>query len=140
MNVRIPLEILGNAGFIPLYKDIRKITMKNIYKDLERAEKEAAANKEDDFKPYGLNKEELKKYMPDVYEQYYGEDSKYAKDRDAKSKIRKKKEELRKKMLDEKYDYISAIRGNYIDILTVQSKFTEPRYRVKDSTKISLED
>jgi hypothetical protein len=36
--------------------------------------------------------------------------------------------------------YISAIRGNYIDILTVQSKFTEPRYRVKDSTKISLED
>jgi transcriptional antiterminator NusG len=34
-NIRIPLEVLGNAGFIPLYKDIRKTVMNNIYKDLK---------------------------------------------------------------------------------------------------------
>ena len=34
-NIRIPLEVLGNAGFIPLYKDIRKEVMKEIYKGVE---------------------------------------------------------------------------------------------------------
>jgi hypothetical protein len=34
-NIRIPLEVLGNAGFIPLYKDIRKEVMKEIYKGLD---------------------------------------------------------------------------------------------------------
>jgi hypothetical protein len=32
------LEIGGNAGFIPLYKDIRKIVLKDMYKDLEKGE------------------------------------------------------------------------------------------------------
>ena len=31
---RIPLEILGNAGFIPLYKDVRRAVNKSIYADL----------------------------------------------------------------------------------------------------------
>ena len=35
-NIRIPLEVLGNAGFIPLYKDIRKEVMKEIYKGLDK--------------------------------------------------------------------------------------------------------
>ena len=35
-NIRIPLEVLGNAGFIPLYKDIRKEVMKEIYKGIEK--------------------------------------------------------------------------------------------------------
>lgn len=35
-NIRIPLEVLGNAGFIPLYKDIRKELMKEIYKGLDK--------------------------------------------------------------------------------------------------------
>lgn len=36
--------------------------------------------------------------------------------------------------------YVSAIRGNTIDILTVQGKWIEPNYRVKDSSKLRLED
>ena len=42
INVRIPLEILGNAGFVPLYKDIRKAVMKEIYSGLEKADKNAS--------------------------------------------------------------------------------------------------
>jgi hypothetical protein len=38
ISTRIPLEIGGNAGFIPFYKDIRKIVLKDMYKDLERGE------------------------------------------------------------------------------------------------------
>jgi len=38
ISTRIPLEIGGNAGFIPFYKDIRKIVLKDMYKDLEKGE------------------------------------------------------------------------------------------------------
>jgi hypothetical protein len=36
-NIRLPLEILGNAGYIPLYKEIRKSVMDDIYKDLKKS-------------------------------------------------------------------------------------------------------
>jgi len=35
-TMRIPLEIAGNAGLIPFYKDIRKAVMNDIYKDLDK--------------------------------------------------------------------------------------------------------
>jgi len=36
--------------------------------------------------------------------------------------------------------FISAIRDNFIDILTLQGKWIEPKYRVKESSKLSLKD
>lgn len=36
-NIRLPLEILGNAGYIPLYKEVRKSVMNDIYKDLKKS-------------------------------------------------------------------------------------------------------
>jgi hypothetical protein len=33
---RIPLEVLGNLGYVPLYKEIRKEVIKDIYKDLDK--------------------------------------------------------------------------------------------------------
>jgi hypothetical protein len=39
ISTRIPLEVLGNTGFIPFYKDIRKVVLKDMYKDLEKDEK-----------------------------------------------------------------------------------------------------
>ena len=35
-NVRIPLEIAGNLGLVPMYKDIRKAALNDIYKDLDK--------------------------------------------------------------------------------------------------------
>jgi hypothetical protein len=36
--------------------------------------------------------------------------------------------------------FVSAIRDNYIDILTVQGKWFQPKYRILDSKKLRLED
>jgi hypothetical protein len=44
-KVRLPLEILGVTGFIPLYKDIRKVVMKNMYKDIKQSERMSEYNK-----------------------------------------------------------------------------------------------
>jgi hypothetical protein len=54
-NIRIPLEVLGNAGFIPLYKDIRKEVMKEIYKGIGKKAPIIVEEEEEE----GDNKEEL---------------------------------------------------------------------------------
>lgn len=65
---RIPLELLGNAGLIPLYKDIKKILFSEMYKDLKKAEDT----------PGGLskiNKKDMEFLYPELYNQLYGPDS-----------------------------------------------------------------
>jgi len=42
---RIPLEVLGNLGFIPLYKDVRKVVVANIYSSLKEEQTSAADKK-----------------------------------------------------------------------------------------------
>ena len=37
LNYRIPLELAGNAGLIPFYKDVKKAVNDEIYKDLRKA-------------------------------------------------------------------------------------------------------
>jgi hypothetical protein len=39
---RIPLEVFGHLGLIPLYKDIRKVVMKKLYKDLRNSDKKVS--------------------------------------------------------------------------------------------------
>ena len=43
-QIRVPMEIGGSLGYLPLYKDVRKITMDYIYGDLDRAEKVTSKN------------------------------------------------------------------------------------------------
>jgi len=55
-NVRIPLEVLGNLGLVPLYKEIRKSVMKDIYKGLESA---SDIQQGKDYKKYYENKKKI---------------------------------------------------------------------------------
>jgi hypothetical protein len=107
-QIRIPLEVLGNLGLIPLYKDVRKVTMKAIYKDLDKASTKSDAEKaqeELDKPPYGLTMEEYKRYFPKEYEKRYGEKSEYRKRKKDKNKLKDAKDEVRRKMLDDFYNY-----------------------------------
>ncbi len=75
-NVRVPLEVLGNLGFIPLYKDIRKSVLKDIYKGLEDAKEESkvkAEEREIEKEKLGgyKNKTEMKKDNPKLYEETF---------------------------------------------------------------------
>jgi hypothetical protein len=107
-QIRIPLEVLGNLGLIPLYKDVRKVTMAAIYKDIDKASKKSEAEKaqeELDKPPYGLTMEEYKRYFPKEYEKRYGEDSEYRKRKKYKNRLKDAKDDMRRKMLDEFYNY-----------------------------------
>jgi len=47
---RLPLEIGGLAGVVPFYKDVRKIVMEGVYKELKKEVKEKAVKKEAEAK------------------------------------------------------------------------------------------
>ena len=57
INERIPLEVLGNLGLVPLYKDVRKEVIKSIYKDINKKPSK------------GLSDKELKEMNPALYKQ-----------------------------------------------------------------------
>lgn len=107
-NVRIPLELLGNMGMVPLYKDIRKIVMDQMYKDLENAEKKSADKKQAEkemLRGYE-NKTDMKRYDPKLYDEVFGKGSPTYKEDQAKKKIKKEKEDLKRRMKDDFYDYV----------------------------------
>jgi hypothetical protein len=108
IQIRIPLEVLGNLGYIPLYKDVRRVVMNELYKELENAPKESAKKKADEkAKLHGYeNKTDLKRYAPDLYEQEFGAKSPEYEAEQYNKKIEKEKEILEQKMKDELYDYV----------------------------------
>jgi hypothetical protein len=109
-EVRIPLEVLGNLGFVPLYKDLRKVVMSQMYKDLETADKKAADKKQAEkemLRGYE-NKTDMKRYDPELYEEVFGEKSPGYDEAEAKKRIKKEKEDLERKMKDEFYDYVPS--------------------------------
>lgn len=55
-NIRLPLEILGNLGYVPLYKEIRKSVMDDIYKGLKNA---SDVQQGEEYKKYYENKKKI---------------------------------------------------------------------------------
>jgi len=110
LNIRMPLEILGNAGLIPLYKDIRKAVMKDLYKDLEKAEKDKKVsenkNKIEEEKLQGFqNQEDMKRYDYDLWYRTFGPDAPDFDAREAEKLLKKEKDSVERAMKDEMYDY-----------------------------------
>jgi hypothetical protein len=68
--IRMPLEIAGNLGLIPIYKDVRKVAVKEIYKDLRKA------NKSKSKKRSAAEMEKLKKTNRTLYNQIIAKEKK----------------------------------------------------------------
>ena len=96
-QIRIPLEVLGNLGMIPLYKDVRKIVNKQLYKDLDRGEKKEQSE--------GMGKEDMKRYFPQMYNEMYGPGGSMYEIEQMKKEIRKEKERISREIKDEMYNY-----------------------------------
>jgi len=105
--VRIPLEILGNLGFIPMYKDVRKVVLQNIYKDLENAERDAKNKKkakEEMLQGYE-NETDMKRYDRELWERTFGPNSPNYDEIQAKKEIDRQRRLIRQQLKDEMYDY-----------------------------------
>jgi len=115
INVRIPLEILGNAGLIPIYKDIRKAVMKDIYKDLEKAEKTLGDKKKiKTEKLQGYETEsDMKRYDPQLWDRTFGEDAVDYDEKQAEKALKKAKDSLERAMKDDMYNYTPKSKGGF---------------------------
>jgi hypothetical protein len=105
--VRLPLEILGNLGFIPLYKDVRKVVLSQIYGDLSRAEAEIKNKKKTKMEMLqGYDSEsDMKRYNRPLWERTYGEDSPGYDEREALKQIKRAQRKIRQQQKDELYNY-----------------------------------
>jgi len=87
---RLPLEVAGNLGFVPFYNDVRRMVLKNLYKDLRKSEKfkqEKKAYKEKYIKEFGdegkdydgnpLTVSSAKKFDKKTWDIYFGKDSEW---------------------------------------------------------------
>ena len=115
IGVRIPLEILGNAGFIPLYKDIRKAVMKEMYSSLEQADKNAEDKKRIKLEKLGRyeNETDMKRYDPELWDETFGPNAPEYNAEQAKKAIKKAKDSLERAMKDEMYDYTPKSKGGF---------------------------
>jgi hypothetical protein len=107
LTVRIPLEVLGNLGLVPLYKDVRKVVMKDMYKDLEQADENAENKKQiklEKLQGYE-NESDMKRYDPELWEETFGPNSPEYDAEQAKKNIKKAKDSLERAMKDEMYNY-----------------------------------
>ena len=93
-KIRIPLEMAGQAGLIPFYKDVRKVLLANMYKDLDRSEKNTSGLS-------NMGKKEMQRLYPEVYNQMYGPGGAMVDYERLKKEIRKEKELIRKALKDE---------------------------------------
>ena len=86
--LRLPLEVLGNTGFVPMYKDVRTLVLDNLYNSVSEADKikeyqdkqkEAAKDEKNNFdydRERGKSDEYLKENYPDLYRKYIEEKKK----------------------------------------------------------------
>ena len=111
IGVRIPLEVLGNLGFVPLYKDIRKIVLADIYKDMGK--KSSGSKTKEAIEKFLLqgymNRTDMQRYDPELYKETFGDGglkSMLMPDEEIKSEIKKEMDRTMRSMKDEVYDYI----------------------------------
>jgi hypothetical protein len=84
---RIPLEVLGNLGLVPLYKEIRKSMMKDVYQ--KTLEEQLLGSYE--------SKEQMKKTNPKLYERNFGEGTMYERIKEREKKANAKIKERKKR-------------------------------------------
>jgi len=102
---RIPLEVLGNTGFIPLYKDVRKILMSDMYKELRQTKGPTKKDAEQELLQGYDNREDMKRYDPALYEQTFGKGSPtYEVDKMIKD-MEKQQKDMEQKIKDMTYGY-----------------------------------
>jgi hypothetical protein len=104
---RVPIEILGNAGFIPMYRDVRRVVMKKIYGDLQKAIKESASKKkakEEMLQGYD-SETDMKRYDRELWERTFGPNSPGYDERQAEKELKKRERKLKQQLKDELYDY-----------------------------------
>jgi hypothetical protein len=105
--IRLPLELLGNVGLIPLYKDVRKMVLRNIYGEMRKASNESAKRKAkelDKLQGYS-SRSDMKRYDYRLWMDTFGPNSMDWNDEQRIKQERKELREANQRIKDEENGY-----------------------------------
>jgi hypothetical protein len=107
---RLPLEVLGNIGLIPLYKEFKELLLNDIYESLKEEKKQEAINaKEAEREKKRLqgyeSRSDMERYNPELYEKTFGPSSPDFAEDEAKREAERLKREGKQAEKDKKYGY-----------------------------------
>jgi uncharacterized membrane protein YgcG len=107
---RLPIEMLGHMGLIPMYNEVRAVLMSQIYSSLQQeikaskvSEKERAIEKEKLGKYE--TRTDMKRYEPELYEKTFGPGSPGYDAEKAKKKLAEEKNEAKRAEKDAAFGY-----------------------------------
>lgn len=107
---RLPIEMLGHMGLIPMYNEVRAVLMSQIYSSLEQEMKAAkVSEKERAIEKEKLGKYEtrtdMKRYDPELYEKTFGPGSPGYDADQAKKKLAEEKGDAKRAEKDAYFGY-----------------------------------
>ena len=90
-----------------MYKDIRKVVLQNMYKDLEKAQRTAKDKKQTQLEMLQgyENETDMKRYDRELWERTYGPNSPNYNEVEAAKEIDRQKRKIKQELNDEMYDY-----------------------------------
>lgn len=105
--IRTPLEIAGNLGAVLMYKDVRKLVMKDINKSLIQEQKAAADKKANELRLLQgfKNQEDMKRYEPELWDRTYGPSSEGFDARQEVKRLKREQDKFEQAIEDEERGY-----------------------------------
>lgn len=106
--IRTPIEIAGNLGAILMYKDVRKLVMKDINKTLIQEQKAAADKKANKLRLLqGFETEgDMKRYEPELWDRTFGPSSEGYDARQEEKRLKREQKKLEQAIEDEERGYV----------------------------------
>ena len=104
---RLPLELLGHSGFVPMYKDVRKLVLKSIYNEMnsEKAQAKSEKEREEKILQGYDSRAQMKRYNPSLWEDTFGPNSINWESEEARRIIKKNLREENQNLRDLKNNF-----------------------------------
>ena len=107
---RLPLELLGNSGFIPMYKDVRRLVLRSLYGEMNKKqaqERKAAAIEKEKLGSYS-SRSEMKRYNYRLWYDTFGPNSPDYESEQQKKEQKRREAELNRLLKDKEMNYTSG--------------------------------
>jgi uncharacterized membrane protein YgcG len=91
---RLPLEILGNTGLIPMYRDVRRLVLRDIYSEMNKASNDLKDKKKREKEKLGIynSRSDMKRYNYRLWYDTFGPNSP---DYESEQQLKEEKKRLR---------------------------------------------
>ena len=107
---RLPLELLGNSGFIPMYKDVRRLVLRSLYGEMNKKqaqERKAAAIEKQKLGNYS-SRSEMKRYNYRLWYDTFGPNSPDYESEQQLKEQKRREAELNRLLKDKEMNYTSG--------------------------------